>query len=439
MSNITRSHALKGEWTPNPDREMLLFALCLGAIARGRTILEEACETPPSREFAHWLNQNNIPCSFAEQTWTIEGAGLGGSFSPVQTLPSNHLAQFLALCMLSRDLETLFDFGADAEPGDLGKVLGAHFQGSWKEGRWSFREPSLQWKLSPTGAVESFARMRLLLQALMHERTLVLEERVTVRDQLSGLLGYFAAPITVELSGVEEMDELSRRMARLQGQKLERKTVTRLSPCKAISGKDLFIPGDPTEAAAMALLASVIPDSEIVIRNVCLNPSRSGVFNALKRMGANFDVAQKKERYGDQFGSLRVQSCKRMVGRKLAGEVLITCIEEVPLLAVAASMAEGETILRLPDPFAEQLRPLLDALALNIRLAGVEVGVYEEGLVVRGREEIDANQFDAGEYAILGLALAVLAKSAHGQSDIMGLAQVESEFPGLLQKWGVTL
>lgn len=437
MSTILRSQAIKGEWIPNPDREMLLFAMTLGALARGRTIIEECVQTPAATEFSNWLSANSIECKFAESSWQIEGAGLGGPLSPVQEVPRSDMGQFLALCILSRDQETLFDFGADAESSSLGNMLTTHFQGSWNNGRYTFREPSFQWKLSPTGAIEHLLRIRILLQALMHERTVEFEERTTIRDQLSGMLGFFGAPITVETNGAEEMDELARRMARMQGQKMERKTITKLTPCKAISGKELFVPGDPTEACAIALLASVIPDSEVMIRNVCLNPSRAGAFNALKRMGANLDITQKRERYGDQFGSLRVQSCKRMVGRKLTGDVLATCIEEVPILAVAACMAEGETILRLPDHNAEESRPLLDALAQNIRLAGVEVGIYEEGIVIRGREETDANPFHAGEQAVLGLSLAVLAKSAHGQSEIEGLNTTRQAFPNLLEKWGI--
>ena len=278
--------------------------------------------------------------------------------------------------------------------------------------------------------------MRILLQALLHERTITFEEKATIRDHFSGMLAFFGAPLTVETTGNEELDELARRMARLQGQKMERKVLTSLAPCKMLTGKELFIPGDPTEAAALALLASFLPDSDIVIRSVGLNPSRSGVFNALKRMGANLEIFQKRERYGDQFGSLRVQSCKRPMGRKFAGELLMTCIEEVPLLAVAASLADGETILRLPEHIALKEHDLLNVLAQNLKRAGVEVGVYEEGLVVRGREEVDANQFDSQEIPSVGLALAVLARAAHGQSAITGIDCVPPIFPDILSKLG---
>ena len=436
MTEIHRGQALKGEWTVNPDREMLLYAMTLGALARGRTILEDCANTPVSEAYATWLRSNGVDIFRKENTWELEGKGLTGTFSPSQNLPTDSFAQHLALCLLSRDHETCFDLGSEAESGSIGAKL-KNFVGPFHEGRFTFGEPSLTYKLSPSGEVPHLIRIRILLQALLHERSVSFEERITVRDQLSGLLTFFGAPLTVETTGPDELDELARRMARMQGQKLERKTITKLSPCKILAGKEIFIPGDPTEASAVALLASSLPDSDITLRNIVLNPGRSGVFTALKRMGANIEVVQKRERYGDQFGSLRVQSCKRPVGRKFTGEVLQTCIEEIPMLAIAASLAEGETILRLPEHLAEAEHPLLDALANNLKLAGIEIGIYEEGLVVRGREEIDANPFDSHGSAILGLALAVLARIAHGHSLVEGLDYTQTTFPGLLAKLGV--
>jgi len=415
MTVIHRGQALKGEFTVNPDREMLVCALALGALARGRTLLEECPATPVSNNFAEWLHENGVSLQHKSNAWEIEGVGLQWNSSPLQTLPKNFFAKFIALCILSRDHETCFDFGTQTAEDGTEALLQEHFQGSWQNSRWLFGEVDLKVRISPSGEVPHLSKIRLLLQAIVHERSLYIEEKTSCRDQLSSMLTYFGAPLTVEQSGQEEMDELARRMARLQGQKQDRKTLTKLAACKFLTGKDYFVPGDPTEATALTLQASLLPDSSITIRNICLNPSRAGAFNALKRMGAELEVVQKKERFGDQFGSLRVQSCKRMVGRKMTSELLLSCLEEIPLLAVAACLAEGETILRLPEHVAAEQRVLLDCLAANLKLAGIEVGVYEEGLVVRGREEVDANAFTYEKPAALGLAFAVLARVAHGQ------------------------
>ncbi|HSQ42528.1 MAG TPA: hypothetical protein VLM37_09635, partial [Fibrobacteraceae bacterium] len=363
MSGSHKIAALEGEISLNPDREGLLYAMTLGALARGRTILEDCPSTPASDAYAEWLRANNVPCEHKESYWEIEGAGFAASHSPFQKLPEDLWARFLALCVLSRDHDTLFDFGA---PAETLPILN-DFSGHAENGRWLFTDPNLSWKLSPSGEIPHLTRVRILLQALLHGQELLLEEKAIVRDQLSGLMAFFGAPLQTSTSGTEGMDELARRMARLQGQRMDRTYSTHLEPCKTIAGKELLISGDPTEACAMALLASFIPASTLTLRNICLNPSRAGIFSALKRMGANVDFVQKRERYGDQYGSVRIQSCKKMLGRRLSPDLLMTCLEEVPLLAVAASLAEGESILRLPDHEVEQQRPLLEWVAENLK------------------------------------------------------------------------
>jgi 5-enolpyruvylshikimate-3-phosphate synthase len=417
---------------------MLLFAMTLGALARGRTLIDDCPITTISQDFAVWMQANHMECSHRDSTWKIEGAGLSGSFSPFQSLPQNHLARHLALCILSRDHETLFDFGGETAEANLQTSLTGQFKGKWEKGLWSFSAPDLRWKLAPSGEIPHFTRIRILLQALLHELPLALEEKATTRDQLCGMLAFFGAPILIETTGAEEMDELARRMARLQGQKFEKKFLTKLEPCKVLAGKEVFVPGDPTEACALAILASVIPGSEATIRNVCLNPGRAGAFNALKRMGANIEVVQKKERYGDQFGSIRVQSCKRLVGRKFSADIMMTCTEEVPLLSIAASLAEGESILRLPEHEAKERHRVLEIMTANLKKAGVEVGVYEEGIVVRGREELDSASFDAREEPGVALALTVLGRIAHGHTELDGSECLELEFPGLQSRLGIT-
>jgi 5-enolpyruvylshikimate-3-phosphate synthase len=112
-----------------------------------------------------------------------------------------------------------------------------------------------------------------------------------------------------------------------------------------------------------------------------------------------------------------------------------TSIEEFPLLAVAACFAEGETILRLPKEQRKQWRPVNEALAENLRKTGVEVGVYDDGLVVRGLENITAvPEFDGGKNPQVGLALNVLALALGCDEPVGHTEVVEEHFPGILKK-----
>lgn len=426
MMEIRRHEPLVGIAQVNPDRETALFAILLGCLARGRTTLEEFRWTPASREFSKWMQDNGFQIEEQEDRVIIEGSGLLGSLSPLQKLPSNAFARFLALCLLSRDTDTLYQFEEPIPESVLNHFACAEQSAD----RVQFAAPNLSIKASPGGEVLHETRVRILLQALLHEKPVEFTETGTGRDALSGMLAWFGAPIQIEVTGSEQLDEFERRLARLQGVKTERKVCTRLAPCKMLTGKDYFVPGDPSEAGALALMATLVHGSNLLIRNVVMNSGRSGFFSALKRMGANVEIVQRKERYGDQFASVKVQSVKRLQGRRLAGDTLASCIEEVPLLAVAACFADGESILRLPEHRTHDQRPILDDIANNLKLTGADVGIYEEGLVIRGREEVDSADFTPQkEHPVVSLALLALASAAHGISSLESPESLDHVFP----------
>ena len=185
-------------------------------------------------------------------------------------------------------------------------------------------------------------------------------------------------------------------------------------------------------------MGAVPKGNRILIKNVELNASRTGAITCLKRMGANIEVVTRREKYGDVFGDIEVfpvDAGKRLQGRRFGEDLIASSFEEYPLLAVAACFAEGETILRLPKEFRRSQRPVNEFLASELRKTGVEVGVYEDGLVVRGLENIVFDgSFDGGTCPQVGLALNVLSLALDLQEPVGHLEVVEEAFPGILKK-----
>ena len=115
--------------------------------------------------------------------------------------------------------------------------------------------------------------------------------------------------------------------------------------------------------------------------------------------------------------------------------MIATGLEEYPLLAVAACYAEGETILRVPKEVRVEMRPKNEVLAVNLRKTGAEVGVYDDGLVIRGLETIvNGSDFDGGESAQMGLALSVLSLALQNDEEVENFDKVEAMFPGVYDK-----
>jgi 5-enolpyruvylshikimate-3-phosphate synthase len=305
--------------------------------------------------------------------------------------------------------------------------------------RFDTAEPSL--KKDSLGSVPYIMRNRLMTRALIRGEFISFEEKTVVRDQWTRMLQYFGVPLRYEGRGVEQLSEFERRLLMAQGKKVERTQFTEQSETKVMTGRDYYVPGDFTEAMALILLSTIgaVPKgNRILIKNVELNSSRVGAINCLKRMGANIEIVTRREKYGDVFGDLEVfpvDAGKRLQGRRFGEDTVATSIEEFPFLAVAACFAEGETILRLPKEQRKAWRSVNESLAENLRKTGVEVGVYDDGLVIRGLENITAvPEFDGGENPQVGLALNVLALALGCEEPVGHTEVVEANFPGILKK-----
>ena len=289
-------------------------------------------------------------------------------------------------------------------------------------------------------------RNRMLLRALVRSEYLSFEEKSTVHDQWTRMLMYFGVKMRYESRGMEQLSEFERRLMMAQGKKIERTQFTELFETKVITGREYFVPGDTTEATAFALLATVgnMPKENVVrLMNVELNTSRAGALTCLKRMGANIETVTRREKFGDVFGDVEIyplEAGKRLQGRRFSEDVISTGFEEYALLAVAACFAEGETILRLPKESREAMRASNEFLAENLRKTGVEVGVYDDGLVIRGMETIvNGNGFDGGQWPQMGLALGVLSLALQNDEPVQGAENVEAVFPGVLEKLKLVL
>jgi 5-enolpyruvylshikimate-3-phosphate synthase len=275
-------------------------------------------------------------------------------------------------------------------------------------------------------------RNRKIIESLLNGVPFHCEEKIAVKNSLIRELAAFGAELEWKQDGPDENDELAKRMSRMQGIKNERKWLCDISPVPSLLARDRFIAGDVTQAAFLALAASLTPDSDITIKAVSLDASRAGIFGAFKRLGADIESVARHERGNDIWGDLRVKSAKWLIGKRLGTDVLSTCIDELPLLAVLASFAEGETIFKLPAWAIDSCKPVLSILYENLKIAGVESGLYEDGLILRGKSEVEGENFDCKNFPAMGFALHVLNKKAKGKNEVIGIECVEKIYPNIL-------
>lgn len=440
------------EFLMNPDRERMNLTLVMALLVNGRTVLEDFAWASGSERFAEALKEYGLTYELQGRHLVLNGLGFQYRLPTMLVFSFEELENVLLWTLVSKDSEQLYTFADECDEGGIARVNAAKclLQKYFKvvpetdePAKFVFRfsKDELNVKKDSLGNVPYIMRNRLLLRALVRSEYLSFEEKSLVHDQWTKMLAYFGAAVKYEGRGMDQLSEFERRLMIAQGKKVERTQVTELSETKVITARDYFVPGDTTEAIAFALLTSIgnVPKENVVkLLNVDLNSSRAGAMTSLKRMGASFETVSRREKYGDVFGDVEIfplAAGKRLQGRRFGEDSMATGLDEYAFLAVAACFAEGETILRVPKEYRTEMRPRNEFLAVNLRKTGAEVGVYDDGLVIRGLETIvNGNDFDGGEWPEMGLALSVLSLALQNDEPVGHSELVEKKFPGVLEK-----
>jgi 3-phosphoshikimate 1-carboxyvinyltransferase len=257
-------------------------------------------------------------------------------------------------------------------------------------------------------------------------RTPVASAQVKSAILLAGLFG----------SGTTEVTEpaLSRdhteRMLQYLGVELQREERTvRLRGGQEWGGREFTVPADPSAAAFPLAAALVVPDSEVTVRNVCVNPTRTGFFDIIAEMGADLVFSGRRESCGEPVADITARSSS-LKGVVVPPSLVPSAIDEFPILTVLALFAEGETVISGAAELRVKESDRISTMAAELRRLGGEVEEREDGLVVTGgRPLATATCGSHGDHRV-AMALAVAGCTIDGGLVIEDTACVRTSFPG---------
>ena len=202
----------------------------------------------------------------------------------------------------------------------------------------------------------------------------------------------------------------------------------RVRGARAISAFNLTVPGDFSAAAFFLVAALVIPGSELTLRGVGINPTRTGLLDALGLMGATIEVSPPRIVSGEPIADLFVRS-QELRGAEVRGDLIPRMLDEVPAFAVAAALAKGPTIIRDAAELRVKEVDRLAALAKELRRFGVDVEERSDGLLLRGRAALSGCECESWGDHRMAMALAVAGLAATGSTTISDPLCVSSSFP----------
>ncbi len=243
------------------------------------------------------------------------------------------------------------------------------------------------------------------------------------------LAGLFADGETAVREPSQSRDHTERMLGTFGAQVVRDGLTTRLPGPQTLRAASVRVPGDLSSAAFFLVAAALVPGSELAVADVGLNPTATGVLGVLTMMGAGLEVRDLREQDGEPVGTVLVRG-SRLRGATIGGDLIPRTIDELPVLAVAACFAEGETVIRDAAELRVKESDRIAALATELGRLGAQVEPQPDGLAIVGGRPLRSALVHSGGDHRMAMALAVAGLCAGGPVTIDDTACIETSFPG---------
>ena len=245
----------------------------------------------------------------------------------------------------------------------------------------------------------------VLLAGLFAEGKTTVVQPLTTRDHTERMLEFFQVKTVTD----------GREISIYGGQSLE--------------SRDFMVPGDISSAAFWAVAGAAFPGCQLTITDVGLNPTRSGILQVLAKMGAHIADSVETDGSGEDRGNITVHG-RGLKGIEIGGDIIPNIIDELPIIAVAAALAEGTTVIRDAAELRVKETDRIDAVATNLRAMGVGVEESYDGMTITGGKPLHGARMDSyGDHRI-AMAFAIAGLFAEGETVITDAGAVAVSYPG---------
>ncbi|WP_017318812.1 3-phosphoshikimate 1-carboxyvinyltransferase [Mastigocladopsis repens] len=400
--------SLQGRIRVPGDKSISHRALMLGALAEGETQIEGLLLGEDPRSTASCFQAMGAEISeLNTELVRVKGIGLGNLQEPVDVLNAGNSGTTIRLMLglLASHAGRFFTVTGDSSlrSRPMSRVIkplqemGAEIWG--RKGN-TLAPLAVQGKsLKPIHYNSPIASAQvkscILLAGLMTEGKTTVTEPALSRDHSERMLRAFGADLVTDP---------------------ETNSVTITGPTQ-LYGQSVIVPGDISSAAFWLVAGAIVPDSELVIENVGVNPTRTGILEALAMMGADIQQENQREVAGEPVADLRVRSSGLKSGT-IAGDIIPRLIDEIPILAVAAVFAQGTTIIRDAAELRVKESDRIAVMAQQLNKMGAKVTELPDGMEITGGTPLVGTDVDSHTDHRIAMSLAIAALNASGTTNI---------------------
>ncbi len=407
--------ALIGEITVSSDKSISHRAIICGALSEGETVVNNILLSEDVLNTIDCFRKMGVNIKIDGNKVYIQGVGLYGLKRPEDVLNcgnSGTTMRLLSGILVAQDFSTTLIGDDSLMNRPMKRVIsplskmGANIIG--RDGEY----PPLQIQSTDNlnGIVYELpiasaqVKSSILLASLYSSgKTIIIENKIT-RDHTEKMLNYFGQDI-VKHNNEIIVDEKQK-----------------------LIGEEVYIPADISSAAYFLVAASIVKGSRIIIQNVGINPTRDGVLQILDKMGANIVVFNKKIVNNEPIGDIEIKYSP-LKACTIEGDIIGRTIDELPIITVAAALADGRTIIRDAKELRYKESDRINAMTVELNKMGAKIEELPDGMIIDGVDSLRPAELNSyGDHRI-AMALSIAALKAKGKSSIYGSESVNISYP----------
>lgn len=418
---IRTAEHLQGEFSPTPDKSISHRAIIFSCLAQGESIVRNFLKAEDPLSTLHAFRALGVEIDEEGEDILIRGRGRYGLTEPSNVIDcgnSGTTIRLLAGVLSGNPFFSVLTGDASLRRRPMGRVIEPlSLMGANILGRGGNRYPPLAIKGGPLQAI-SYAmpiasaqvKSSLILAGLYASGETSITEPVKSRDHTERMLPAFGASLSVK--GLEVC----------------------VKGGAELKGADTYVPGDFSSAAFFIVGALLMKNADITITGVGVNPTRTGLLDVLREMGAAVEMSNMRELSGEPVADIHCSGGAELKGVDIPRGKIPALIDEFPILCVAATQASGTTTIRGAGELRVKESDRITSMASELRKMGADIEEFEDGLSVRGGRRLSAAAVESyGDHRI-AMAMAIAGLIADGTTTIHSVSSVNISSPGFFQR-----
>lgn len=421
---------LSGRLSVPGDKSISHRAVMFGALAEGTTEVHNFLQGADCLSTIHCFSQMGIDIENKVEKGivTVKGKGLYGLKKPTDVLDvgnSGTTMRLISGILSGQPFETNLSGDASIRKRPMGRVItpltkmGADIISIPGNGCAPLR---INGTLS--SRIQSASSFTKLLHGI-HYNSPVASAQIKSSILLAGLYAEEETSVTEPYVSRNHTEIMLRQFG--AALTTNENTVTIFQDAK-LTGTKIMVPGDISSAAYFIAAGLLVPDSDILIENVGVNPTRDGILEICNQMGADITIENLRNTEFEATCDLRIRYSK-LKGTVVGGSVIPRLIDEIPIIAVMACFAEGKTIIKDAAELKVKESNRIDVMVDQLKLMGADIEATDDGMIIKGTKSLHGTVIDSKEDHRIAMSFAIAGIVSEGITTIKGAECVNISFP----------